>query len=271
MNIVRTLRNFGLRYTAHRAYQLIFRFPIRELHKYTDCVVGKRGLEIGGPSAVFGRRGLIPLYGLVGSLDNCNFASHTIWAEHKSGSTFRYSDTKPPGLQYLAEGTDLVEVADASYDFVLSSHMLEHTANPLRALRAWSRVLRHNGTLILLIPDKQWTFDHKRPVTTLAHLVEDFDCATGEDDLTHLPEILELHDLTRDPGAVSYESFKIRCETNLKLGVCTITYLTCHWYVKCWNTPVSPLWQRVDRSKTILSRSPKRLPVTQLRNIMLCR
>jgi len=182
-----------------------------------ECVAGKRGLEIGGPSAVFGRRGLIPLYDCVASLDNCNFASHTIWAQHDAGDTFVYSNNRPAGRQYLAEGMDLIAIADASYEFILSSHMLEHTANPLHALRAWHRVLGADGALILLVPDKKWTFDHKRPVTTLTHLIEDLNRSTGEDDLTHMPEILQLHDLQRDPGAESYEIFKTRCQNNLEI------------------------------------------------------
>lgn len=216
MHIFRTFRNFGLRYMAHKAYQLTLRLPIRGLRKYVDCVAGKRGLEIGGPSGVFGRGGLIPLYDSVGSLDNCNFASSTIWAQHSSGNTFHYSADRPPGYQYVAEGVDLSEIHDSSYDFILSSHMLEHTANPLRALRAWNRVLKQNGALILLVPDKQWTFDHKRPTTTMAHLLGDLERATGEDDLTHMPEILGLHDLRRDPGVDSYETLKSRCQSNFE-------------------------------------------------------
>jgi SAM-dependent methyltransferase len=193
---------------------MAFRLPIRGFRTYSDCVLGRSGLEIGGPSAVFAQRGLVPLYEFVGSLDNCNFSSHTIWSDHTSGNSFVYSDRKPAGRQYVAEGMDLSEIPDNSYDFVLSSHMLEHTANPLRALQAWNRVLTTNGRLILIVPDPQWTFDHRRPVTTLAHLIEDFERSTGEDDLTHMPEILRLHDLNRDPGVESHEAFKTRCENN---------------------------------------------------------
>jgi predicted SAM-dependent methyltransferase len=216
MHLSRTFRNFGLRYMAHRAYQLIFRLPIRGLKNYIGYVAGKRGLEIGGPSRVFRKGGLIPLYDSVGSLDNCNFASSTIWAQHSSGRTFHYSADRPPGYQYVIDGVSLVEIEDCSYDFILSSHMIEHTANPLGALRAWNRVLKRNGALILLVPDKQWTFDHKRPITTMAHLLQDLERATGEDDLTHMAEVLELHDLQRDPGVDSYETFKIRCENNVE-------------------------------------------------------
>jgi SAM-dependent methyltransferase len=92
--------------------------------------------------------------------------------------------------------------------------MLEHSANPLRALQAWRRVLKPNGALLLLLPNKSMTFDHKRPVTPLAHLIEDFESGTTEEDLTHLPEILRLHDIQRDPEAGAYERFKERSERN---------------------------------------------------------
>jgi len=36
----------------------------------------------------------------------------------------------------------------------------------------------------------------------------------GEEDLTHVPEILELHDLSRDEGAGTREQFRQRCLAN---------------------------------------------------------
>jgi SAM-dependent methyltransferase len=214
MNALRPLRNYGLVYCLHRGYQIAMRLPIRGHRSYVNCVAGKRGLEVGGPSAVFGTGGLIPLYDFVGSLDNCNFSAQTIWSKHESGRTFHYSENKPAGLQYLTEGADLLEIPDETYEFVLSCHMLEHSANPLRALKAWRRVLKPNGSLVLLLPNRSMTFDHERPVTTLAHLIEDFNSETTEADLTHLPEVLRWHDLRRDPAAGRYEEFKERCERN---------------------------------------------------------
>ena len=40
---------------------------------------GKKGLEIGGPSKVFARRNIIPVYPIVGQLDNSNYSSETVW------------------------------------------------------------------------------------------------------------------------------------------------------------------------------------------------
>src|ERR1700733_13333459 len=136
-NFIRTFKNYGWLYSLNRLYQIALQPTIRNFPFYVGRVREKRGLEIGGPSAVFAKRGLIPLYEHVGSLDNCNFGSHTLWATHDAGKTFQYSALKPAGKQFVAEGADLAEISDESYDFILSSHMLEHSANPLRALQAW--------------------------------------------------------------------------------------------------------------------------------------
>lgn len=103
-----------------------------------------------------------------------------------------------------------------SYDFVISSHTIEHMANPLKALYEWKRVLKRGGTLLLCAPDRDKTFDHRRRTTTLSHLIDDFRKNVGEHDLSHLPEILELHDLSMDPQAGTKEEFTKRSERNFE-------------------------------------------------------
>jgi SAM-dependent methyltransferase len=125
----------------------------------------------------------------------------------------RFNARRPPG-EFIAEATGLDQVASATYDFVVSSHAIEHCANPLKALAEWSRVLKPGGLLILVAPHRDGAFDHRRPLSTLAHLVDDFERGVGEDDLTHLDEIIRLHDLGRDPGADDAESFRARALAN---------------------------------------------------------
>jgi predicted SAM-dependent methyltransferase len=60
-----------------------------------------------------------------------------------------------------------------SQDFIIANHVIEHVEDPLKALRAMSRVLRTNGVIYLAIPDKRFTFDKERAVTPLDHLLRD--------------------------------------------------------------------------------------------------
>lgn len=174
------------------------------------------GLEIGGPSDVFKASGVLPVYPIIRKLDNCNFSDETTWeGVIDEGMTVQYGEQASVGRQYIGEASDLNQIESASYDFVLSSHVIEHVANPLQGLSEWVRVLKKDGILVLLVPHKEGTFDHRRPVTPLDHLIEDYQQNILEDDLTHLEEILELHDLERDPAAGDFENFKQRSEKNI--------------------------------------------------------
>lgn len=183
---------------------------------YTSRFKGKSGLEIGGPSRLFTKRGLIPVYSVVGSLDGCNFHSTTVWEGRiqEGPDQYRYAKGTRTGYQYIREAVDLRGIGTEAYDFVLSSHCIEHTANPLRAIGEWMRVLKTEGYFLLVVPHKDGTFDHQRPVTPLKHLAQDFEGSISEADLTHLPEILQLHDLTLDPLAGGPEAFRRRSLRN---------------------------------------------------------
>lgn len=190
----------------------LLRQPAPHFDLYLASVLGKAGLEIGGPSESFRNRTCLPLYSRLGTLDNCDFSSSTVWASHSP--EFIFSPFQRAGRTFVCDGSQLDPIDDAAYDFVLSSHNLEHFANPVKALMEWKRVLRPGGALILVLPDYRKTFDARRRPTAVAHMMEDFRADIGEDDLTHLPEILEKHDLSIDPGGNTFEQFKCRSLDN---------------------------------------------------------
>ena len=192
-----------------------FRAKLHSIEEYRYALKSKRGLEIGGPSSIFQDVGQLPIYSVLNTLDNCLYSSETIWTgEVQEGNSFFYSPQKGAGIQIFCEASDLRPVRDSSYECVLASHCLEHVANPLRALSEWKRVLRMEGLLLLILPHKDGTFDWRRPPTSLKHMIEDYDRGIEDDDLTHLPEILELHDLAKDEEAGTWEQFRQRCLQN---------------------------------------------------------
>jgi SAM-dependent methyltransferase len=180
-------------------------------------VENKLGLEIGGPSAMFGNAGELPIYRHIAALDNCVFSVETIWEGRRAeGRSFYYHPRKGQGFNFVREATDLRGIADHAYDFVLSSHSLEHVADPMRALGEWIRVVKPRGAIIIILPDYRHTFDHRRRPTPLQHMMEDHERRTDERDLTHLTEILELHDLGLDPAAGTKDNFHQRSLRNFE-------------------------------------------------------
>lgn len=84
------------------------------------------GVDIGGaPDPLFLYRELFPLMGEV-----------------------RCWDLADGDAQFM-EG-----VADSTYDFVHSSHCLEHMRDPVEALDNWLRVLKPRGHLVVTVPDE---------------------------------------------------------------------------------------------------------------------
>ena len=139
-----------------------------------------------------------------------NFSNETIW-EGKLQDSCNYYEDKV-GNQYIAEASDLSRFSDQQFDFLLSSNCLEHVANPIKALSEWKRVT--SGKIVLIVPRKDFNFDHKRPITSFDHLLEDFNNDVNESDLTHLDEILSLHDLELDAPSGSFEQFHQRSLEN---------------------------------------------------------
>src|SRR5579872_7405988 len=185
--------------------------PMRSTAIFREQVSGRKGLEVGGPSPFF--RTFLPIYECIASLDNCVFSNNTIW-EGEVSETFAYHPSRPHGRNYITDGSDLSQFPNVAYDFVLSCHNLEHIANPIKALTEWIRVTKPGGSIILVLPDRHRTFDHRRPPTPVSHMLDDYARNRAEDDLTHLDEILSKHDLRRDPGAGTWESFRQRSLNN---------------------------------------------------------
>ena len=192
----------------------IFRPKIQNFKEIKKLFIHKEGIEIGGPSKFFKKWGFMPLYKLATKIDGCNFSSQTSWAKNiHEGETYQYTAGKY-GHQFICEGAEVAVIPKNNYDFVLSCNNLEHIANPLKAVGNWLGLLKNEGTIVLVLPRKQSNFDHKRPVTSFEHLLTDYNNQIGEDDLTHVDEILRQHDLKLDPLAGDFENFKERSYDN---------------------------------------------------------
>jgi SAM-dependent methyltransferase len=193
-------------------------FPkrMKDRHEYMAYLKGLKGLEVGGPSRVLSSKGFLPIYNVIASLDGVNFSTNTVWEGNISaGQTFQYDKNKV-GRQFIAEATDLSVIGSDTYDFVLSCHSLEHIANPIKAILEWKRVTRNGGYILFVLPHKDRTFDRKRPITTLEHMIEDYERGTGEDDKTHFEDAVKLHDVSMDPGLEDPELLAERTANNFE-------------------------------------------------------
>lgn len=87
----------------------------------------------------------------------------------------------------------LSPLEDDSQDFVITSQVIEHLPDPLFFLEEIWRVLRPGGRCYLGLPDKDFlAYDGKRPLTTLAHVIDDRRRRVRAVEDHHLIEFLEI-------------------------------------------------------------------------------
>ncbi len=207
----------GIKPTVEAAAVKLLKVEPRLLAERPTLFVGEKCLEIGGPT--IRAEPVIHLYQKCASCDNIQFSAAAL--EEMPGSlpsTYTVLGRRL-GVQYILEGTDLKTLADGTYDVVYSSHVIEHLANPIQALNEWKRVLKPGGTLFLIVPHKRLGFDHRRPLTSIQHLVNDFDQGVDESDITHLEEIKGLHDLQMDPCSGTRQEWTSELDRNLESRV----------------------------------------------------
>lgn len=186
----------------------------RKLISISLSLKNQIGLEIGGPSAFFDLKSYFPVYVFAKRIDGVNFSNETVWeGKIGKGLSYKYSGNKI-GYQFIREANELKDLEINDYNFLLSCHSLEHIANPIKTLKNWYNVLKNKGKIILVLPDKEFTFDHNRPYTTFEHLMQDFNYEMNEHDTTHFEEVIQLHDIAKDAYVNSVEELKNRIQDN---------------------------------------------------------
>ena len=78
-------------------------------------------------------------------------------------------------VDVVDDGERLTTFGEATQDFVIANHFIEHCQNPLQTFHNLFRVLKPAGVLYMAVPDKRFTFDIDRPCTPLDHIMRDFE------------------------------------------------------------------------------------------------
>jgi SAM-dependent methyltransferase len=95
-------------------------------------------------------------------------------------------------VDHVTDIENLDPIDDESLDFIIASHVIEHSRNPIKAIAQAFRKLRTRGHLVLVIPDMTRTFDSKRTLTPVRHLIADYVNPSRERDRQHYLEVATL-------------------------------------------------------------------------------
>ena len=78
-------------------------------------------------------------------------------------------------VDVIDDGEALSTIAAESQDFIVANHFLEHCENPIGTIETHLGKLKPGGILFYAVPDKRYTFDWRREVTPLEHMIADYD------------------------------------------------------------------------------------------------
>lgn len=79
-----------------------------------------------------------------------------------------------PHIDFVAPRISSDTFRGMTFDYIIASHVIEHIPDVLSWIQTLLQSLTAGGRLILAIPDKRYTFDLVRPVSTVGQVVQAF-------------------------------------------------------------------------------------------------
>lgn len=161
-------------------------FPMRQSgfrhrHICSHILVGE-GLEIGALHNPFG----VPATCKVNYLDLMRKDTLIKLFPEVTGQDI----VEPDYIGNIANNS-VVELTNRRFDFIIANHVIEHVANPIKTIENIWAGLQDGGYLILSIPDKNYTFDKDRSLTSYEHLLAEYYLDVHEVSNDHYIEALQ--------------------------------------------------------------------------------
>ena len=98
-------------------------------------------------------------------------------------------------VDYVCQDDNLAVVTEV-FDIVIANHVFEHIDNPIKWLQDIRSLMREDGVLLLVLPDKKYSFDKFRPDTPVSHLLYDYFAPDRDLKEVHALETALYYDLT---------------------------------------------------------------------------
>ncbi len=77
-------------------------------------------------------------------------------------------------VDYVWQGESYADLTGKTkyYDWIIASHVIEHTPDLIDFLNNCDAILKDDGMLFLVVPDKRYCFDHFRPITGISKIID---------------------------------------------------------------------------------------------------
>ncbi|MBN2714552.1 MAG: methyltransferase domain-containing protein [Deltaproteobacteria bacterium] len=138
-------------------------------------------------------------------------------------------------LDYVIGGTGIGEAVDDTFDYVVASHVIEHVPNIIGWLKDLAKILTLDGYIFLAVPDKRYTFDFARPLSTPGQIIENFRTNKQQPSYADVFDALRYHKQVKPKAAWTrrFDFDKLPYTHDLKVchqhgRMATRQYFDCH-------------------------------------------
>ena len=190
----------GIHFIKHHKIVKTYRIAHEDLvDKY---LTNKNGIEIGGSAL-----NDFHLYEKGGSYCNVNFALDAWMNLHKSTYT----------VNVIAPGDDL-PFKDDTFDYVFTSHVMEHFFDPIKAIQEHLRVIKKGGVLVYIIPHVDVIYDKGRDITDWKEIAKRHSGELKINDYYFIERNFDIFNKTKfspnDTGMVAYSVLKSKVDNS---------------------------------------------------------
>ncbi len=194
------VKHFILKFTINRLYNIRNDFA-------SHFITGK-GYEIGAQNS--------PL--------KCRHATQIRYIDYlsnkESSQKYQIAENECVKVDIIADANNLDDMIPRnSVAFIIANHVLEHSPNPIQAMLGWLKILQPGGILFLTLPNyRSNEFDFEKSPTPIAHLVEDYQKAKNNEDISteHIYEHIQMIDgITPNNSPVFRQRYNEIVQSNL--------------------------------------------------------
>jgi SAM-dependent methyltransferase len=86
---------------------------------------------------------------------------------------------------YHGDAQLLEGIGDKTFDFIVANHVIEHLEDPITFIKSVLYRLNPDGHAMIAAPNKRFSFDSDRQLTTFQHLLDDYNHGSSRSRKTH--------------------------------------------------------------------------------------
>jgi 2-polyprenyl-3-methyl-5-hydroxy-6-metoxy-1,4-benzoquinol methylase len=119
------------------------------------------------------------------------FTKEELFANYNSAKPERVKNAVD--IDYVIKDNNFSKYINQKFDLVIANHVIEHVPNIISWMQNISLILNKGGLLFLSVPDKEYTFDKIRPLTSITQTIRNYNENVEAPTIYHVYEHLYFY------------------------------------------------------------------------------